>query len=79
MTVEKTPCQRWHFFFLNPASFLIAWGDTIIFEEYWGEHDQDKLGNSFSMAKSVVSLLIGAAIEDGFINSIDEPVGNYLD
>lgn len=64
---------------LNPASFLIAYGDTIIFEEYWGEHDEDKLGNSFSMAKSVVSLLIGAAIEDGFIQSIDEPVANYLE
>lgn len=65
--------------FLNPASFLIAWGDTIIFEEYWGDHNEDKLGNSFSMAKSVVSLLIGAAIEDGYIQSIDEPVANYLD
>ena len=64
---------------LNPASFLVAWGDTIIYEEYWGEHNQDKLGNSFSMAKSVVSLLIGAAIEDGYIKSIDEPVANYLD
>jgi len=64
---------------LNPASFLIVWGDTIIYEEYWGEHNQDKLGNSFSMAKSVVSLLIGAAIEDGYIKSIDEPVANYLE
>lgn len=64
---------------LNPASFLISWGDTIIFEEYWGDHNKDKLGNSFSMAKSVVSLLIGAAIQDGYINSIDEPVANYLD
>ena len=64
---------------LNPASFLVAWGDTIIYEEYWGEHNDKKLGNSFSMAKSVVSLLIGAAIEDGYIKSIDEPVANYLD
>ena len=63
---------------LDPASFLITWGDTIIYEEYWGEHDKNKLGNSFSMAKSVVSLLIGAAIQDGFIKSIDEPVSNYL-
>ena len=64
---------------LNPASFLVAWGDTIIFEEYWGVHNEDKLGNSFSMAKSVVSLLIGAAIEDGYIQSIDEPVAYYLE
>ena len=63
----------------QPASFVIAWGDTIIYEEYWGEHDQNKLGNSFSMAKSVVSLLIGAAIQDGYIKSIDETVGTYLD
>jgi hypothetical protein len=73
--------QKQHAFIenLNPASFLITYGDTIIFEEYWGEHNQQKLGNSFSMAKSVVSLLIGAGIEDGFIQSIDEPVANYLD
>jgi len=63
----------------DPASFLIAWGDTLIFEQYWGEHNENKLGNSFSMSKSIVSLLIGSAIQDGYITSIDEPVANYLD
>lgn len=63
---------------LNPASFLVAWGDTIIFEKYWDEHDASALSNSFSMSKSVVSLLIGAAIDDGFINNIDENVSIYL-
>ncbi|MGV6860699.1 MAG: serine hydrolase domain-containing protein [Putridiphycobacter sp.] len=64
---------------LGPASFLITWGDTIIYEEYFEEHNAQKLSNSFSMAKSVVALLIGAAVEDGFIKSIDEPVANYLE
>ncbi len=64
---------------LNTASFLVTWGDTVIYENYWGEHSQDRLSNSFSMAKTIVSLLIGAAIEDGFIKSIDEPVANYLE
>lgn len=63
---------------LDPASFLVAWGDTVIFEEYWGEHDVNKTSNSFSMAKSIVSLLIGVALEEGKIKSLDEPVANYL-
>ena len=62
----------------DPASFLIAWDDTLIFEQYWGKHNKSELGNSFSMSKSIVSLLIGSAIQDGYIASIDEPVGNYL-
>jgi hypothetical protein len=63
----------------DPASFLIAWGDTLIFEQYWGKHNESELGNSFSMSKSIVSLLIGAAIQDGYIKSIDEPIANYLE
>lgn len=63
---------------LNPASFLVAWGDTLIYEEYWGEHNETKVGNSFSMGKSIVSLLIGVALDEGKIKSLDEPVANYL-
>jgi CubicO group peptidase (beta-lactamase class C family) len=64
---------------LNPASFLVACGDTIIYEEYWNGHNEEKLSNSFSMAKSVVSLLIGVALDEGLIKDLDEPVANYLD
>jgi len=63
---------------LNTASFLVAYRDTIIFEQYWGDHGVNVLGNSFSMAKSVVSILIGVALDEGKIKSIDEPVANYL-
>ncbi len=63
---------------LNPAAFLVAWGDTIIYEEYWNEHNAERLSNSFSMAKSIVSLLIGVALDEGKIKSLDEPVANYL-
>ncbi|MFK8036805.1 MAG: serine hydrolase domain-containing protein [Crocinitomicaceae bacterium] len=63
---------------LNPSSFLVAWGDTIIYETYWNEHDKNSISNSFSMSKSVVALLIGIAIEEQLIQSIDEPVSNYL-
>ncbi len=63
---------------LSPSSLLVAWGDTLIYEEYWGEHDQNQISNSFSMAKSIVSLLIGVALDEGKIKSLDEPVANYL-
>lgn len=63
---------------LNPASFLVLKGNKIIFEEYWGKHGVTVTGNSFSMAKSVLSLLVGVAIKEGYIHSIDEPVSNYL-
>jgi CubicO group peptidase (beta-lactamase class C family) len=63
---------------LDPASFLVLWGDTVIYEEYWGEHDKAAYSNAFSMAKSVVSLLIGVALDEGKIKSLDEPVANYL-
>ena len=64
---------------LNPASFLVLHGDTLIFEEYWNEHHEHKISNSFSGGKSVISLLIGVAIEEGKIKSLDEPVSNYLE
>lgn len=63
---------------LNTASFLVLYRDTVIFEEYWGEHGPNVIGNSFSMAKSVVSILIGVALHEGKIKSLDEPVANYL-
>ena len=63
---------------LNPASFLVVWGDTIIHESYWEPHNKEKASNSFSMSKSINALLIGVAIQENLIQSIDEPVANYL-
>ena len=63
---------------LETAAFLVIRGDTVLYEEYWDEHDQKTVSNSFSMAKTVVSLLIGVATEEGKISSLDDPVGKYL-
>ncbi|MBN4070983.1 serine hydrolase [Crocinitomix catalasitica] len=63
---------------LDPAGFLVLWGDSLIFEEYWNNHGENKISNSFSMAKSIVSLLVGVAIDEGKIKSIDDPVADYL-
>lgn len=59
-------------------AFLVIKNDTLLFEKYWDNHTATSLSNSFSAAKTVIALLIGAAVEDGDIKSIDEPVGNYI-
>lgn len=62
----------------NSTSFMIIKNDQIIFEKYWGDHHPNTVSNSFSAAKTVVSLLIGIAIDEGYIKSLDEPVKTYL-
>ncbi len=63
----------------NPTTgLLIARGDTILFEHYqYGRTDHDRL-TSWSMAKTVTSMLVGIAVADGAIRSIDEPAADYV-
>nr|WP_321453202.1 serine hydrolase [uncultured Carboxylicivirga sp.] len=59
-------------------AYLVIQNDSIVYEEYWDDYDANSYSNSFSAAKSIVSLLIGAAIDDGYIQSVDEKVGDFL-
>lgn len=60
------------------VAFLIIKNDSIQYESYMNDYEQSSVVASFSMAKSVTSILIGCAIEDGYIKSVDEPVTNYI-
>ena len=60
------------------VAFVVVQHKKIIFEQYWNNYSQTSLSNSFSMAKSVVSLLVGCAISDGYIKSVDQPVHDFL-
>ncbi|NPA35519.1 MAG: serine hydrolase [Chlorobi bacterium] len=60
------------------VAFVIIQNDSLLFEKYWEGYGRDSYSSSFSMAKSIVSLLIGAAIDEGKIGSIDDPVYKYL-
>ncbi|MGE0561220.1 MAG: serine hydrolase domain-containing protein [Flavobacteriales bacterium] len=62
----------------HPAALLVIKNDSIVFEEYWDDYNENSLTNSFSMAKSYIGMLIGIALDEGKINSIDDPVANYL-
>lgn len=60
------------------VAFLIIKNDMIQYEHYFQGYDQKSIVPSFSMAKSITSILIGCAIDDGLIKSVDEPITNYL-
>jgi CubicO group peptidase (beta-lactamase class C family) len=60
------------------VAFLIIRNDTIQYEKYFKGYDQQSIVPSFSMAKSVTSILIGCAIDEGLIKSVDEPITNYI-
>ena len=63
----------------NHVVGLIAVKDGVIrLERYAAGNDENSLWVSFSVAKSVVSMLVGAAVADGYIASVDEPVTDYL-
>jgi len=51
---------------------------NVVLERYAQGNTRDTRWYSFSVAKSVVSMLVGAAVKDGFISSIDVPVSNFL-
>ncbi|MBX7051033.1 MAG: beta-lactamase family protein [Flavobacteriales bacterium] len=63
---------------LSTTAFLVFRNDSLLFEQYWKKFDENTVGNSFSMAKSFTAMLVGRAIDDGFLKSLDEPVGHYL-
>jgi len=60
------------------VAFLIIQHDSILYERYFNDYDEASVVASFSMAKSITSLLIGIALDDGYIKSIEEPVTNYI-
>jgi CubicO group peptidase (beta-lactamase class C family) len=63
---------------LETVAVLAIKNDSILYEFYWDGYSDSSLSASFSMAKSITSLLIGAAVKEGKIGSLEEPVGNYL-
>lgn len=60
------------------VAYLVIQNDSIIYEEYWDSWEKDSYSNVFSVTKSIVSLLVGIAKEEGLIKSLDESIATYL-
>lgn len=59
-------------------AFAVIQNDSIRYEKYWGIGSRSSKTNSFSMGKSIVSILIGIAIEEGTIDSINQKITDYI-
>ncbi len=62
----------------HTTSFIIVKNDEIVYEKYANGYNENSVNTSFSMAKSVVSLLIGKAIEDGYIDNVTQPISDFI-
>ena len=60
------------------VAFLIFKNDSIFHENYFEGYDLDSKSNSFSMVKSMVSAMLGKAIEEGYIKSLDQLVQDFI-
>ena len=59
-------------------AFIVVRDNQVLYENYFNGFARDSLSTSWSLSKSVTSALVGIAISEGYIKSLDDPVTNYL-
>lgn len=60
------------------SALVVLQNGVIRLERYGIDFDEDGRWTSFSVAKSLTSTLVGAALVDGYIDSLDDPVSKYI-
>ena len=63
---------------LGTVAFLIIKNDSLWYEKYYDGYSEKSYSNSFSIAKSIVTAVLGRAIDEGFIKDIDQKVGDFI-
>ena len=63
---------------MRTAAYVVIQNDTIIGEKYYEDYSVNSSTNSFSMAKTPVSLMMAKAFEQGYINSLEDKVIDYI-
>ena len=59
------------------VAFLVIHQDSLLHESYYQDYSDTSKSNSFSVAKSFGSAMLGKAIEQGHIESLDQKVGDF--
>ncbi|TVR39417.1 MAG: class C beta-lactamase-related serine hydrolase [Cryomorphaceae bacterium] len=60
------------------AAYLVVHRDSVLTEHFFDEYSAQSYLNTFSMAKSFVSMAVGVLLREGMIKSLDEPASNYV-
>ena len=63
----------------DTKSFLVINNDSIIFEKYYGGHKQSDISNTFSVTKSIVTSMMGKAIIQEKIESLQQPISDFFE
>ncbi|PKO14540.1 MAG: serine hydrolase [Chloroflexi bacterium HGW-Chloroflexi-10] len=59
-------------------AFIVIQDGKVLYENYFNNTQRDSIVTSFSVAKSYNSALIGMAIQEGYIKSVNDPITTYL-
>ena len=57
---------------------MVFKNDSILFEKYYDGFNKSSKSNSFSMVKSILSALMGIAIQERYIKSLDQKVIDFI-
>ena len=60
------------------AALIIIRNDTIIYEKYKKKYNQSSIFNIFSVTKVFMTTLVGIAIDEGMIKSVDQSITDYI-
>ncbi|MBI5719368.1 MAG: serine hydrolase [Burkholderiales bacterium] len=59
-------------------ALVVLKDERLLLERYLRGHDATKVSQAFSVSKSVLSMLVGAAIDEGLLRSVNDPVSAYV-
>lgn len=59
-------------------AFIIIKDNKILVERYFNKYTTDKTHGSFSVSKGMLSTMLGLAINDGLIGSLEDPITKYI-
>lgn len=63
----------------NSSALLVYHAGSLVHEEYWGNTGRETVFNPQSMSKTLLGMMIGIGIRDGYIDSTDDRADRYLE